>query len=132
MKKIFLAAVVLMLALMTAFILKRNSLQLVDNVNVVPTTTKSASQFIQCLAEKGVAIYGSSTCPACKNLLSYFKDFGSLDSIYFDCSSSNAKIRQKCSENMQTEYVPETQINGVLIKERVTPEILSEKTGCKL
>lgn len=132
MKKILLAVIVLMLVLTTAFILKRNSFQFADNINVTPTTTKSPSQFIECLAQKGVAIYGSSTCPACKNLLSYFKDFGSLDSIYFDCSSSNAKIRQKCSENMQTEYVPETQINGVLIKERVTPEILSEKTGCKL
>ncbi len=132
MKKIFLAVIVLILALATAFILKRNSFQIAADINVTPTTTKSPSQFIKCLAEKGVTIYGSSTCPACKNLLSYFKDFGSLDSIYFDCSSSNAKIRQKCSENMQTEYVPETQIDGILVEGRVTPEILSEKTGCKL
>ncbi len=132
MKKILLALFFFAVLFALAYNFKERDRMGNYQADIVVTTTKSPSQFIGCLADAGVRIYGSSTCPACTNLLSYYSDFGSLDAIYFDCSSADEKIREKCYENMQTEYVPEIQINGVLFEGTGTPEVLAEITNCQL
>ncbi len=96
-------------------------------------TDEDMAGFIQCLKEAGVVIYGSKTCPACKALEDMYGGYEMIKPIYLDCSGlSGEEDAERCSEEMQTIYVPEIQINGELIEDRRSPECLSEITGCEL
>ncbi len=86
------------------------------------------SGFIQCLSKKGVIIYGTRTCPACSYLAESLGGYESIDKIFIDCAQNN----EKCSKEMQTSFVPEIQINGILYEGDIVPESLAEETGCKL
>lgn len=84
--------------------------------------------FVQCLAEEEVVVYGTETCPACTSFAEQFGGYEEIDPIYVECREDP----ENCSLNMQTEFVPEIQISGVLFEEASTPENLGEVTGCKL
>ncbi len=89
--------------------------------------------FIQCLADAGVVIYGSKTCPACAQLEQEYGGYEIVKPIYLDCSGlGTAEERERCMNEMQTMYVPEIQIKGNLFKGWGSPEALAEATGCQL
>lgn len=84
-------------------------------------------QFIQCLANAGVVIYGSQTCPACMQLVEQLGGYDVIDAIYVECSSEG----ERCSSEMQTNYVPEIQIRGELYTDIRSLEKIGEAAGCE-
>ncbi len=89
--------------------------------------------FIQCLADAGVVIYGSTTCPACSRLEQEYGGYEVIKPIYLDCSGrSSEEEEERCRTEMQTTFVPEIQIGGELFEEWGSPETLAEETGCEL
>ncbi len=84
--------------------------------------------FVQCLSEAGMKIYGSSTCPACASLVSSFGGYGAISPIYVECSQE----RDRCVQEMQTNYVPEIQVEGEVYTGSRDLESLSEITGCEI
>jgi hypothetical protein len=92
-----------------------------------------SQDFIECLKEEGVMIYGSSTCSACEKLREEYGGYSVLKPIYLDCSQLGSEEDfKKCIEEMKTGYVPEVQINGEVFKQWGSPENLAEETGCPL
>ena len=94
-----------------------------EEIVVLPTT-----EFIQCLADSGMVIYGSSTCGACANLVNLFGGYEAVGPIYVECSG-NWDI---CGEKTETGYVPEIRINDVLFGGANTLENFAAQTGCEL
>ncbi len=103
----------------------------VENVN---------KELIDCLADEGVVIYGSITCPACGKLADSFGGYEVMEPIYVECSySGTEEEKEACDENKKTGYVPEVQINKevfdldfTLFNEGKSPEELAKKVGCEL
>ncbi len=94
---------------------------------------ENVSSFIDCLADAGVVIYGSSTCPACAQLEQEYGGYEVVAPIYLDCSGlGTAEETQRCGNEMKTNFVPEIQINGELFDDWGSPENLAKETGCEL
>ena len=84
--------------------------------------------FLGCLRDKGVTIYGTSACPACIQLRENLLAIGNnVDLVYINCDENS----QKCAMEMKSNEVPEIQINGVVFPNN-SIEALSQETGCKI
>ncbi len=104
-----------------------------DNNNDQVKVGEVTEEFISCLKDAGVVIYGSKTCPACADLEKMYGGYEMIKPIYLDCSGlGSAEENERCMEEKQTMYVPEIQINGELLEERRSPQCLSDITGCEL
>ncbi len=90
--------------------------------------TLATSEFIQCLADSGMVIYGSSTCPACATLINLFGGYELAEPIYVECSDD----WDVCEANKETGYVPEVRINDVLFEGERSLENFAAETGCEL
>ncbi len=86
------------------------------------------SSFMECLVNKGVVIYGSKTCPACRSLSEEYGGYEKMEPIYVECTEE----AQRCIEEMLVGYVPVVQINGKLFDDWGSPENLGKETGCRL
>ncbi len=95
---------------------------------VIDENKEVTSEFVKCLADSGMIIYGSATCPACVSLVEVLGGYEMVEPIYVECSE-NWDI---CEEEKETGYVPEVQIEGVLFEGGKTPENFSMETGCEL
>ncbi len=84
--------------------------------------------FIDCLADAGVVIYGSNTCPACAKLSEEYGGYEKMGPIYVECSEE----WERCSKEMLVGYVPAVQINGKLFNGWGSPENLAKETGCDI
>ena len=84
--------------------------------------------FAQCLANSGVVIYVSKTCPACKDLVNKLGGYDVADGLFVECGQDPVL----CRANMQTKYVPEIQINGEVVEFQNRIDGLSKETGCIL
>ncbi len=94
---------------------------------------KAMDDFVQCLKEEGVVIYGSTTCPACSRLEEEYGGYEIIKPLYLDCSRRGTEEElAQCREEMKTEFVPEIQIKGDLFDEWGSPEALAKETGCEL
>jgi hypothetical protein len=102
--------------------------EVLDPVSVAPNVASQMTETVACLKEKGVVIYGSRTCPACAQMVTLFKGYEVIDPIYVECQTSGLR----CSQEMQTQYVPEVQIAGNLFKGPATPAAISAAVGCAL
>lgn len=85
-------------------------------------------QFIQCLKENNVVIFGSVTCPYCAQLVNSLGGYEVVAPIYVDCS----QYPNRCKDEMQTRGVPEIQIDGVLYQESRLPANIGTEAGCVL
>lgn len=104
-----------------------------DDPNLGINTDAVNDNFIQCLADAGVVIYGSSTCPACAQLEEEYSGYKTIKPIYLDCSGRGTEEEtQRCMNEMKTRYVPEIQIKGELFEGWGSPETLAEEVGCQL
>ncbi len=86
--------------------------------------------FIKCLEEEGVVIYGRSTCPVCVELVQEYGGKEAIDPIYVDCD--DGEEHDRCDQEIKTGYVPEIHVEGVIFEEWGTPENLARETGCEL
>jgi len=117
MKNTILATVVILLALFGIFyFLDRDD------------GGKSGGSFTDCLVESGMVVYGSKTCPACKSLADKFGGYEAMGELFVSCGEDDGR----CSEEMQTQYVPEVQINGELFTDGRELEDFAKATGCEL
>ncbi len=82
--------------------------------------------FVSCLEEAGLVIYGSATCPACTHLVNSFGGREIVDPIYVECMDEGAR----CAEETKTNYVPEIQIEGEVYEGGRDFNSLGEATGC--
>lgn len=89
---------------------------------------KTEISFTQCLADAGVVVYGTRTCLACAQFVENFGGYSAVDPIFIDCNQN----WDRCSQEMQTSYVPEIQIKGKLFHGSRTPQALAEETGCEI
>lgn len=101
--------------------------------NRVATTAPSVNdEFAQCLADKGVTMYGAWWCPHCKDQKALFGSaFKKVN--YVECSPNQTKgMSQECTDAGIKGYptwvlADKTQLSGVQ-----TFEKLAEKSGCEL
>jgi glutaredoxin len=84
-------------------------------------------EFIQCLARESVVIYGSQYCPACSALIDQFEGYD-IKLIYVECS----REQEKCAKEMQTDYVPEIQINKQNYSGLKNIEKIGQAVNCQL
>lgn len=89
---------------------------------------KTINDFVQCLAQAGIVIYGSKTCPACTSLVNSFGGYEIIKPIYVECSEEG----DRCREEMQTNFVPEIQIKGRIYSAPRDPESLGAAVGCEI
>ncbi len=110
-----------------------NDLNQDEEIEEELSNEKVSEEFVNCLQEKGVVIYGSSTCSACAKLEEEYGGYSVMEKIYLDCSGLGSEEDfMECREKMQTGYVPEVQIKGELFDGWGSPENLSKETGCPL
>ncbi len=86
------------------------------------------SNFVYCLKEEGVVIYGSEWCPFCVQLVESFGGYPFIDPIYVECT----KEEERCQDEMHTSGVPEIQIKGELYTGSRELSVLGEVVGCEL
>lgn len=93
----------------------------------------SMKEFVQCLKDANVLIYGSQTCPYCAELVESLGGSNIVKPIYFDCSGlGSEEDTDRCVEEMQTGYVPEIQIDGEVYQGQRDPQTLAERVGCEI
>ncbi len=85
------------------------------------------SSLVDCLADNGVLIYGSRTCPACANLAQGFGGYEAIEKIYVECSEDY----DRCGEDKKTGFVPEIQINAELYEGGRSPKDLALAANCE-
>ena len=83
------------------------------------------AQLVACLEEANVVVYGTETCPACTRFAMQFGGYDVIEPIYVECADDP----EKCNANMQTEFVPEVQINGTVVED-TSKAGLAAQTGC--
>jgi hypothetical protein len=86
------------------------------------------STFNTCLAESGMVIYGSETCPACRGLISTLGGKDVVAPVYVECTVN----RERCSLEAKTGYIPEIQLNGEVYEGSRELTALSTLTGCQV
>ncbi|MFW6194842.1 MAG: hypothetical protein ACOC5L_04910 [Halobacteriota archaeon] len=90
-----------------------------------PYSTEELEQFVDCLNESGVEIYGRTGCPACQQQLSTLGGKEVAEPIYNDCANENVD----CSD---IEYVPTIIIGDKEHVGAMTIEELSKATNCTI
>lgn len=89
--------------------------------------TGTYNTFAKCLTERGVSMYGTETCPHCKNQKAMFGDaFKYIN--YTDCE----KNLQACLDKNIIGYPSWTFPDGRLLQGEQSLEILSRVSGCQL
>ncbi len=87
--------------------------------------TGNSNNLVSCLAEAGMVIYGSRTCPACTALANSFGGYEEIEEIYIECTEDEAL----CAQEGITGY-PTTKINGQAYNGARTLEGIAQATGC--
>lgn len=101
--------------------------------NKVATTAPSVNDgFAQCLADKGVKMYGAWWCPHCKDQKALFGSaFKKVD--YVECSPNQTKtMSQECKDAKIEGYPTWVLGDDSRLSGQQTFETLAEKSGCAL
>ncbi len=102
-------------------------LERTKNINERIENKLNEGGVFECLAKKGVVVYGTEWCPACAALIEEWGGREAVDPIYVDCNISP----KRCDEEMKTHYVPEIQIKGEIYKESRELGVILQKAGCQ-
>ena len=128
-KNILLIVIILILiGFFFASIFIRNKEEVKNGAEENEKETEITKSFIECLANAGVVIYGSETCPACASLVNSLGGYEKIESIYVECSQE----MERCSSEMQTNYVPEIQIQGKIYTGPRDPGSIAETVSCEI
>ena len=85
-------------------------------------------EFVLCLRDAGVVIYGSVTCPICTQLAQSFGGYDVIEPIYVECSQELGR----CQSEMIGRGVPEIQIDGEFYRGSRDPVEIGRAVGCQL
>ncbi len=89
--------------------------------------TTASKEFVECLKEEGIVVYGEPFCAACNALVESFGGREKINPIYVDCQEES----DRCREEKLTGIVPEIQLEGSLFYEGyLSPEEFAQKTEC--
>ena len=88
---------------------------------------ETLDDFISCLYEQGIMIYGSVTCPHCTTLANTLGGKEVVSPIYVECTEEPEICQQE-----QIAGVPTIKLNGQQINIARTLEGFSSVTGCPL
>lgn len=92
------------------------------------SATDEQIAFAECLVDAGVVIYVSQTCPACAVFAQQLGGYDVAEDLFVECGQSP----EICSANMQTNYVPEIQVDGTVLEASDRLAGLVNSTGCQL
>lgn len=92
-----------------------------------PYSTEELQQFVDCLDQAGLKIYGAKSCGYCQQLVNMLGGYDVVDPIYVECSEN----QQLCQEK-GIEYYPTILINGSKFEGSRNYQALSQATGCPL
>ena len=87
-----------------------------------------ATDFIDCLEEGGLTVYGAETCPACGQLAESLGGYEIVDPIWVECLEEP----ERCNNEKVRGYVPEIHFNGELYEGDRSPSSLAHEAGCEL
>ncbi len=106
-----------------------------------PTTTgyseedlANIKEFSNCLAEKGLKVYGAGWCGHCQNLIEYFGGEEAISPIFIECSDAQRNPTENaglCEKEGITGY-PTIKIDGESYTGARTFEAFAEATGCSV
>ena len=82
--------------------------------------------FVECLKEEDLIIYGFEGSSPSDDLMDQFGDYDFLDLIYVECSDEG----ERCLKEMKNFYVPEVQIKGEIYQGEEKIESLGNATKC--
>lgn len=84
-------------------------------------------EFSNCLAEKGVKIYGANWCGYTNQWVEILGGYDVVSSVYIECTENEAL----CASEEITGY-PTTKINGEVYRGARTIEAIAIETGCSV
>ncbi len=125
MKKTIVIVLAILLAVVGIYYFMTKE-QVVEDDDVKGESTNS--EFIQCLIDSGMEVYASKTCPACSDFANSLGGYDAIANLFVFCDDD----MDRCNEKMQTNYVPEIQINGEVHEGSRDLDSLADLTGCKL
>ncbi len=99
-----------------------------EETNESAVADTAMQEFAGCLADNDVVAYTSETCPACFRFAQQFGGYENMEPINVECGENP----EECQQNMQTDYVPEVQIDSQVLESTPTLDDLAAATGCKL
>ncbi len=94
----------------------------------LPDDELPSAEFIDCLADSGMVVYASRTCPACTDLANSFGGYDAVENLFVECSEQP----EVCQEYAKTGYVPEIQFEGEVFEGGRSMEDFAALTGCEL
>ncbi len=96
------------------------------------TDLEEIRTFSECLAEKGMKVYGAAWCPHCQNLIASFGGKELIAPIYIECSDSerNPTENAELCEQEDIQGFPTIKVNGEIYEDSRTFEGFAEATGC--
>ncbi len=89
-------------------------------------TNNDMVALVDCLKESNVVIYGNKSCPACASLAESFGGYNAIDGLYVECTEE----RERCTDEKETNYVPEIQIKGDVYSGGRAPSQLAAAVEC--
>jgi hypothetical protein len=125
MKKTIVIVLAILLAVVGIYYFMTKE-QVVEDDDVKGESTNS--EFIQCLVDSGMEVYASKTCPACSDFANSLGGYDAIANLFVFCDDD----MDRCNEKMQTNFVPEIQINGEVYEGSRDLDSLADLTGCKL
>ncbi len=90
-----------------------------------PYSTEELQQFVECLDQAGMKIYGAEWCSHCQDLVNMLGGYNVVDPIYVECTEN----QQLCQDKGIQAY-PTIMINGSKYEGARTYQALSQATGC--
>lgn len=90
-----------------------------------PYTTEQLEEFVACLNQSGMTIYGAEWCGHCQDLVNTLGGHDIVNPIYIECTEN----KQLC-QNKGIEAYPTITINGTKYTGSRTIQALSQTTGC--
>ncbi|MFO7968301.1 MAG: protein disulfide isomerase family protein [Archaeoglobaceae archaeon] len=91
-----------------------------------PYSTEELQQFVDCLEQEGMKIYGAETCGYCQDLVNMLGGYDVVDSIYVECTEN----QQLCQEK-GIEVYPTIIIDGSEYQGARSYQAFSQATGCQ-
>lgn len=123
----FTILVIIVVIILILIIMIASGKTAIENISIEKDSVKITT-LIDCLADKGVKIYGANWCEYTKKfVVETIGGFGIAAPIYVECTENEAE----CSDAGVKGY-PTTKINGRHYNGERTLQGLAQATGCKI
>lgn len=118
--------------LMSLAVEEEEETELIQTQGYSEEDLEKIKDFSECLAEKGMKVYGAGWCGHCQNLIRYFGGEESIAPIFIECSDAQrnpTEYAELCTQEGIQGY-PTIKINGIDYQNARTFEAFAEATDC--